>query len=137
MLTIEQDTQISELSTDEYFYLTENLEHTDKNSVAKAACFLVFNKKRKLIEIVKTVLENELSEYERDLALSYWADGESATKLAEKYKMGRSTVYRNLDNAKKKLKTSLKYVLIYDKNSLPQSAEELLQFIERENVGES
>lgn len=137
MIITEQDRRIEELTADEYFYLTENLEYTDKKSVDSAVKFLVCNKKRKLLEIVKAVMENELDENERSLALDYWDRGMSLRTLAAKHGVGKSSVGRSLENIKAKLKASLKYVLLYDENTLPQSAEELLNFVKKENSFES
>lgn len=131
VLITETDRRICELSSDEYFYLTENLEYTDKNTVRDGARYLVFNKRRKLLEIVKRAVENELSETERAIAIDYWDKGLSACKIAEKYRMARSSVYRNLSNAENKLRRSLKYVLLYDKDALPQSSDELLNFVKK------
>lgn len=132
MFITELDTGITELSQDEYFYLTENLDCADKNDVKTAVRYLVFNKKRKLTEIVRRAMENELSETERNIALDYWGGGLSAYKIADRYSMAKTTVYRNLENAKNKLRKSLEYVLIYDSEALPQSAEELLEFVRAE-----
>ena len=41
----------------------------------------------------------------------------------------RSAIYRHIDSIKEKIETSLKYVLIYDANALPQSTNELMNFI--------
>lgn len=137
-LTIyEQDAKISELSSEEYFYLTENLECADKKDVEKGVKYLVYNKKRKLLKIVRAAIENELEENEKSIALDYWNGRLSAREIAEKHSIARSTVYRNIDGAKKKLERSLKYVLMYDKASLPGSADELLEFVKKEKTFEA
>ena len=134
MLITEQDEKISELRTDEYFFLTENLESIDPQSVRKAVSYLVFNKRRRLLEIVKEVMNNELSETELHIALDFWDKKISADDIAKKNGIGRSSVYRNLVNIRKKLEKSLKYVLLYDLSSLPTSADELLDFVKGEYV---
>ena len=134
MLITEQDEKISELRTDEYFFLTENLESIDPLSVRKAVSYLVFNKRRRLLEIVKEVMNNELSETELHIALDFWDKKISADDIAKKNGIGRSSVYRNLVNIRKKLEKSLKYVLLYDLSSLPTSADELLDFVKGEYV---
>lgn len=134
MLITEQDEKISELGTDEYFFLTENLESVDPQSVRKAVSYLVFNKRRRLLEIVKDVMNNELSDFERHIALDFWDKKISADDIAKKNGIGRSSVYRNLGNIRKKLEKSLKYVLLYDMSSLPTSADELLAFVKGEYV---
>ena len=134
MLITEQDAKISELSTDEYFFLTENLEAIDPHSVRKGVRYLVFNKRRRLLEIVKEVMQNELSDLERRIALDFWDKKISADDIAMRNGIGRSTVYRNIANIRKKLEKSLKYVLLYDSSSLPTSADELLEFVKGEYV---
>ncbi len=137
MLINESDLKISELSTEEYFYLTENLELIDSASVKSAVRYLVFNKKRKLLELIKIVMKNELSDSERQIAMDYWDKELPAALIAEKYGIARSTVYRIIDSVKKKLEQSLKYVLLYDKDALPQNAQEMLAFVVKENSIES
>ncbi|MCH5191774.1 MAG: sigma-70 family RNA polymerase sigma factor [Oscillospiraceae bacterium] len=134
MLITEQDEKISTLGTDEYFFLTENLESIDPQSVRKAVRYIVFNKRRRLLEIVKEVMNNELSELERHIALDFWDKKISADDIAKMNGIGRSSVYRNIGNIRKKLEKSLKYVLLYDLSSLPTSADELLEFVKGEYV---
>lgn len=134
MLVNEQDEKISELSTGEYFFLTENLESVDPKSVRQAVKYLVFNKRRRLLEIVKEVMKNELSDLERRIALDFWDKNISADDIARENGIGRSSVYRNLGNIRKKLEKSLKYVLLYEQSFLPDSAEELLEFVKGESV---
>lgn len=134
MLVTEQDEKISELRSDEYFFLTENLESIDPQSVRSAIKYLVFNKRRRLLEIVNEVMQNELSDLERHIALDFWDKKISADDIAKKNGIGRSTVYRNIGNIRKKLEKSLKYVLLYDMSSLPTSADELLEFVKGDYI---
>ena len=117
------------MSKEEYFYLTENLEIVDKNSICNGARYLVYNKKKRLLDVVNKVMQNELSEDERLLATDYWSGDYSLGELSEKYNMPRSNIYRNIAHIKDKLQTSLKYVLIYDADILPKSTNELFEFI--------
>ncbi len=124
-----QDIKIREMSQDEYFYLTENLELVDKNSVQRGVSFLVYNKKKRLLNVIRQVMQNELTKEERQLALDYWSDKYSLGEISKRNNISRSAIYRRIDCIKEKLKTSLKYVLIYDSDALPQSTAELMNFI--------
>lgn len=131
MMIDEFENKITELTADEYFFLTENLESTDSISAKNGVKYLVINKRKRLAEIVNEVLDNELEETEKNIAVDYWGNEISANKIAEKYHMSRSAVYRSIDSARKKILRSLKYVLLYDKTSLPRSAEELLNYVNK------
>lgn len=129
-----QDIKIREMSKDEYFYLTENLEIVDKNSISNGVRYLVYNKKRRLLNVVDKVMQNELTEDERKLATDYWSGEYSLGELLEKYNMSRSAIYRTIAHIKDKIQTSLKYVLIYDADALPQRADELRKFIKETQI---
>ncbi len=117
------------MSRDEYFYLTENLEIIDKDSIRDGVSFLVYNKRKRLLDIVQKVIQNELTEEERKLAIDYWNNGYSLGEISRKNNVNRSMVYRQIAHVKDKIEASLKYVLIYDASNLPQSANELMDFI--------
>lgn len=117
------------MSKDEYFYLTENLEIVDKNSIHNGVRYLIYNKKKRLLDVVNKVLQNELTEAERLLATDYWSGDYSLGELSVKHNMPRSNIYRAIAHIKSKIQTSLKYVLIYDADALPQSTNELFEFI--------
>lgn len=129
-----QDIKIREMSKDEYFYLTENLEIVDKNSICNGVRYLVYNKKKRLLNVVNKVMQNELTEDERNLAMDYWSGNYSLDEISKKHKISRSAVYRTIAHIKNKLQTSLKYVLIYDADALPQRADELRDFIKETQI---
>lgn len=131
-----QDIKIREMSKDEYFYLTENLELVDEKSVQRGVGFLVYNKKRRLLNVVKQVMQNELTEGERRLALDYWSGEYSLGEISQRNNITRSAIYRRINSIKEKLETSLKYVLIYDNDVLPQSTAELMNFIKEKQFEE-
>lgn len=124
-----QDKRIRELSVNEYFYLTENLDCTDKMKIDRGVKYIIYNKRQKLIEVVRNVMQNELSDFERSLATDYWCHEISAEELATKHQTSRSNIHRYLVSARKKLEKHLKYVLLYDKISLPQSTKELFEYV--------
>lgn len=122
------------MSKEEYFYLTENLEIVDKNSISSGVRYLVYNKKKRLLDVVNKVMQNELTDLERKLATDYWSGEYSSGEISQKYNMSRSAVYRTIANIKDKLQTSLKYVLLYDADALPKSTNELMSFIKETQI---
>lgn len=124
-----QDIKITEMSKEEYFYLTENLELVNEETIRSGVSYLVYNKKKKLLDVVEKVMQNELTQEERQLATDYWSGAYSLGEISARNNMARSVVYRRLENIKKKLETSLKYVLIYDSDILPHSTSELISFV--------
>ena len=106
--------KIIELSYDDYLFLTEDLEFTDKAFVNKGIKYLIYKKKQRMIDTVRSVMNNELTEMERNIAEDYWCNNLLATEIAKKYKLSRSGLYRTVDVIKEKLNTHLKYVVFYN-----------------------
>ena len=129
-----QDIKIREMSKDEYFYLTENLELVDADSIRNGVDYLIYNKKKKLLDVVQKVMQDELTENERRLAADYWSGDYSLGEISERNNLARSAIYRRIETIKKKLEASLKYVLIYDADVLPRSTKELLSFVKENHV---
>lgn len=121
--------QIEELSVDEYFFLTENLEIISPGSVESGMKYLLFNKKRRLYETVRRAVAEELTERERAVALGFWNEGLAAGEIARLNRISRSSVYRILEKARAKLEDSLKYVVMYEKSLKLCSAAELIEFV--------
>ncbi len=132
----EYEETIRELAVEEYFYLSENLEPLNSATVRKGAEYLVYNKKKKLFGIVKKAMEEELTDVERSIALDYWCSGISASAIAKKNQVARSTVYRTIESARRKLHASLKYVLMYEENLLPETANGLLEYVRNGKISE-
>lgn len=129
-----QDVKITEMSKEEYFYLTENLELVNEETIQKGVSYLIYNKKKKLLDVVVKVMQNELTKEERQLATDYWCGAYSLGEISARNNMTRSVVYRRLENIKKKLEISLKYVLMYDSSVLPHSTSELISFVKENQV---
>lgn len=125
------DEKIKALTVDEYFYLTENLEIADKESIQKGVSFILYSRQQKIVDIVRQVLQDELNDFERKIVKEHLCDEIPATEIQEKYRIPRSTFYRCLNSAKQKLKNSLKYVWLYDSISVPASAEGLLEYVRK------
>lgn len=126
-----ENEQLECLSTEEYFYLTENFQIVDSHSAKKFVRYLVYDKKKKLMDTVRQVMREELTATERNMATDYWQNKMSIGDIAEKYNISRSSFYRTLDGIKKKLETSLKYVLFYDNILKPTSKEDFLTQIKK------
>lgn len=127
-----QDKKIANLSVDEYFFLTENLEITNSKVFSKGVKYLVFNRRKNLCDIVEKIMKNELTDFERSIASDCWCEELAIGEIAEKYGTSRSTVYRTLSSAKAKIEYALKYVLLYEENLIPNSTEELLLYVKGE-----
>lgn len=123
--------QVECITTEEYFYLTENFEVVDKNSAEKLVRYLVYDKRRKLTDTVRTVMQDELTAKERNMALDYWQNKMSIGDISEKYCISRSSFYRTIDTVRKKLETSLKYVLFYNDILKPPTKEDFLSQIKK------
>ncbi|MBR2953664.1 MAG: sigma-70 family RNA polymerase sigma factor [Clostridia bacterium] len=123
--------QVECISTEEYFYLTENFEVVDKNSAEKLVRYLVYDKRRKLTDTVRLVMQDELTKKERNIAVDYWQNKMPISDISEKYCISRSSFYRIIDTVKKKLETSLKYVLFYNDILKPPTKEDFLSQIKK------
>lgn len=130
-----QDKKIANLSVDEYFFLTENLEITNSETFSEGVKYLIFNRRKNLCDIVEKIMKNELTDFERNIASDCWCKELAIGEIAEKYGTSRSTVYRVLSSAKGKIEYALKYVLLYEENLIPNSTEELLLFVKGEYFG--
>lgn len=120
--------KIIELSYDDYLFLTEDLEFTDKAFVNKGIKYLIYKKKQRMIDTVRLVMNNELTEMERNIAEDYWCNNLLATEIAKKYKLSRSGLYRTVGVIKEKLNTHLKYVVFYN-NECPPTKGDFLSFL--------
>ena len=121
------------ISTEEYFYLTENFAFVDAKTRAEQVKFLVYSKDKKVMDIVKQVMANELTEKERGLAVDYWSNNLSIGDITKKYNISRSSFYREIGQIKKKIDLYLKYVLMYNDIIKPPS---VADFIKQVNMGE-
>lgn len=121
------------MSKEEYFYLTENLELVNEETIRNGVGYILYNKRKKLLDVVEQVMQNELTEEERKLATDYWSESYSLGEISARNNIARSAIYRRLEGIKKKLETSLKYVLIYDSSVLPHSTSELMSFVKEKN----
>ena len=80
-----KDQKLQCISTEEYYYLTENFEFVDAQTRADQVSYLVYSKDKKIMDTVKQVLENELTEKERGLAVDYWSNNLSISDISKKH----------------------------------------------------
>ena len=123
------NSQTTELAVDEYAFLTENFEFANKDEIKNGVGYIVFNRKRNILNTVKKIVENELSSLEKELVLDVWGKELKVEDLAQKYELSRAAIYRNLNSAKKKIEKYLKYVLIYEDNVQRYSVSDFIEFI--------
>ena len=123
------NSQTTELAVDEYAFLTENFEFANKDEIKNGVGYIVFNRKRNILNTVKKIVENELSSLEKELVLDFWGKELKVEDLAQKYELSRAAIYRNLNSAKKKIEKYLKYVLIYEDNVQRYSVSDFIEFI--------
>lgn len=119
--------QIQEISTEDYIFLTENFRLADENITRECVGYLLYNKRKRLIDTVRQVINNELTTQERGVAIDYWSGNLSIRDLANKYNIPRTNICRLLEKIKVKLDKSLKYVLFYNDAIKPPSTEEFLR----------
>ena len=119
MYVSSNDNKIKTLGVNEYFFLTENFEFADKSEVQSAMGFIIMNKRNSLEKTVKSIIENELNENEKNVIKLFYYNGLDTL----------SSVYRNLKIGLKKIEKSIKYVLEYDGFSSKMSSEELVKYI--------
>ena len=122
--------KIIELSMDDYLFLTEDLEFMDKAFINKGIKYLVYKKKQRMIDTVRSVMDNELTEIERNIAEDYWCNNLLVEEIAKKYKLSRSGFYRTVDVIKEKMNMHLKYVVFYN-NDCPPTKGDFLSFLNR------
>jgi DNA-directed RNA polymerase specialized sigma subunit len=134
---IYKNQQLYGISTEEYFYLTENFAFVDAETRANQVRFLVYDKDKKIMDTVKEVMKNELTEKEYGIAVEYWSNNLSINDITKKHNISRSSFYRLIKEIKEKIDTSLKYVLYYNEIIKPPSIAEFLSQVNSEfSLGE-
>ena len=101
------------MNEEEYLFLSENLDVIgvcDKNEIC---AFLSLSRKNMVSKLLRLAIDSELDGIQKDIIKMIWYDGLSATKTAEKLGVSKSTVTRQSKKAYDKLRSSLKYVMLY------------------------
>lgn len=86
--------------------------------------FLLRKRKIELNNLVKKVIENELSETEKEIVKLHWYENKNITETAEALGINKATVSKKLDKINDKIYEKLKYAIEYrfGRDYLPQSA---------------
>lgn len=120
--------KIIELSNEDYLFLTEDLETMDRATIDKGIKYLVYKKKQRMIDTVRCVMNNELTENERNIANDYWCENLLVEEIAKKYNLSRSAFYRTVKVIEEKINMYLKYVVFYN-NECPPTKGDFLTFL--------
>lgn len=102
----------SEISLDEYIYLTENLEVVPRGNNKTAADFILLRKNSVVKRLVNLVMQEELSPEERKYIKAYHLDNVNKSELARRNGVTRKYVDRVILCAEKKLYAFLKYPVL-------------------------
>lgn len=115
MLNYQPEEPIS-LSVEEYVYLTDTLEPLSRRELQEgaAARFVVHSKQETLQNLVRCVLNQELSDEERMVAKVLFLDAQSISEAARQLGMSRKRIYTLSGKAEQKLNMYLKYPFLMD-----------------------
>lgn len=61
--------------------------------------------------VVRSVIENDLSDSERFAVHCYWYEGRTISSIAQRMSVSHSAVYHTLDRAKQKIRFVLKHII--------------------------
>ena len=75
--------------------------------------YVLRSRKNELRQLVKRVIENELSDYDKAIVNMRWYQNMTPTEIAEKLGVDRSTVARHLDKINNTVYEKLKYAMEY------------------------
>lgn len=75
--------------------------------------YVLRSRKNELRQLVKKVIENELSDYDKAIVNMRWYQNMTPTEIAEKLSVDRSTVARHLEKINNTVYEKLKYAMEY------------------------
>lgn len=102
-----------ELNEEEYLFLSENLDVIGTGEKDKICSFISLARRNNVSRLLRKAIEDELDEMQREIIRLLWYENYSVTKAAEILGVNKSTVTRQSKKAYDKLRTSLKYVMLY------------------------
>lgn len=73
-----------------------------------------------LNSILNTVIEQELTQRQREVVRMYYFDGKNTIEIAEKLGLKKSTVSRTMIRARSKIRSSLKYCILLLRTSIEE-----------------
>lgn len=115
MLNCQVEEPIS-LSVEEYVYLTDTLEPLSRRELqdGAAARFVVRSRQETLQNLVRCVLNQELTDEERTVAQLLFLDEQSVSEAARRLGLSRKRIYTLSGKAEEKLNMYLKYPFLMD-----------------------
>lgn len=115
MLNYQAEEPIS-LSVEEYVYLTDTLEPLTRRELqdGAAARFVVRSRQETLQNLVRCVLNRELTDEERTVAKLLFLDTQSVSEAARRLGVSRKRIYTLSGKAEQKLNMYLKYPFLMD-----------------------
>lgn len=66
-------------------------------------------KHRLMLKIMRSIIENELSQRQRQMILLYYFEGENIPQIAERLGVNRSTVSRTISRGRRNILEKMKY----------------------------
>lgn len=108
----------------------------DKATTDKGIKYLVYKKKQRMIDTVRSVMNNELTDFEREIATDYWCENLLVEEITKKHNLSRSTFYRTVKIIEKKINLYLKYVVFYNNDAPPTKGDFLAFLKEIKSKGE-
>ena len=105
----------------------------DRVATDKGIKYLVYKKRQRMLNTVRSVMHNELTDYEREIATEYWCDNLLVDEIAKKHNLSRSAFYRTVKNIEKKINLYLKYVVFYSDDAPPTKGD-FLAFLRKTNL---
>ncbi|MBO4338668.1 MAG: hypothetical protein K5755_05175 [Clostridiales bacterium] len=101
------------MNEEEYLFLSENLDVIGASDKSTVCSFISVSRKNMVSKLLRLAIDDELDEMQKEIIKLLWYDGLNVTKAAEKLGVNKSTVTRQKQKAYDKLRTSLKYVMLY------------------------
>lgn len=97
----------------DYINAKESFLRWQGNISESVDSYILRQRKAELNELVRKVIENELSDYDRVIVKMRWYQNYTVTEIAEKLGVDRSTVNRHLEKINNTIYDKLKYAIEY------------------------
>ena len=101
------------INEDEYTLLSENLDEFGITDRDRVASFVMASRRLMLSQLLERAVDEELTSVQRDIIRKLWYDGLSMAEISRQLGVAKSTVTRQTERAYDRLRTALKYVLMY------------------------
>lgn len=97
----------------DYINAKESFVRWQGNISESLDSYILRQRKAELNELVRKVIENELSDYDRAIVTMRWYENYTASEIADKLGVDRSTVNRHLEKSNNIIYDKLKYAIEY------------------------